>query len=125
MSDLPIRANGETRRKRAKPCDGLCSSDIDLISYVYHFCRGHADLYVTHEVFSLPMDARRRLLDLLQRLDEIDQVDADTAFRMRCSIGDDIHAWARRWERGRRVADAFLMPYDAWRTVHTVQGSDP
>ena len=127
MPDPTIRAGrfARVRRRRGgvRTHDrGLGSSDIDLIAYVCRFCAGHSDRYIAHEVFSLPAPARGALGALLEQLDNAGSLEADAAFHAKCAVGDDLHAWARKWGCGRRIADAFLMPYEAWRTVHTMPG---
>jgi hypothetical protein len=118
---MPSHPNGgiEIRGRRG----GLSSADIRLIEHVCHFSQRHSDLSLVRDVFELPAIARRELLALLGRLVEVDEhrPDLEATFRVLSSIGDELHAWARKHGRGRRLADAFIMRHETWRAVHTIE----
>jgi hypothetical protein len=121
---MPSRLNAPTdARKKRQQDPGLDPDDITLVQHVWHFCNEHSDLEILDEILSLPTVARRDLLDLLRRLTDVVEVDEtdEKVFRTWVAVGDALHQWARRWGRGRSLADAFIMRRETWRAVHTME----
>ena len=123
VSDSAARERAASRtRPREKLDDGLEDFDLDLIGWVALACQKHRSHDFVQGVFAMPAVARRKLDDILAKINGCHVVGGEDAMdpAERYRFIAELHDVVRRNGGTASLADAFVLPHKEWQRKYVV-----